>query len=56
MTDGSPKEARQRGVMETEMMEMEVLADPCAGLDVGPGGAGGFILAEGDGGLNEAEG
>jgi len=36
MTDGSPKEARQRGVMETEMMEMEVLADPCAGLDVGP--------------------
>ena len=36
MRDGSPKEVKQRGVTETEMMEMEVLADPCAGLDVGP--------------------
>lgn len=36
MRDGSPKEVKQRGVTETEMMEMEVLADSCAGLDVGP--------------------
>lgn len=34
MTDGSPKEARKRGVTETETMARKVLVDVCARLDL----------------------